>query len=263
MTGPPQFFLYRIPMSIDNLSPRLQSLQRDSALLLQKAVADYGDQGEVVYSTSLGIEAMVLMDLIFSFAPEISIFTLDTGRLPPETLELLDRVERRYKQRIDVFYPDAQQVQNYVRENGINGFYIGLAERQACCAVRKVEPFMRAINGKKAWVTGVRREQTAERAKGQPIEWDERYDMWKVSPILDWTEQDIHDYVKARALSYNPLHDQGYPSIGCAPCTRAVEPGADPRSGRWWWENPETRECGLQPRSRVIPIKPVKQTVTS
>ncbi|MGC3982624.1 MAG: phosphoadenylyl-sulfate reductase [Steroidobacteraceae bacterium] len=242
------------------LSPRLQALQRDSALLLQKAVADYGD---VVYSTSLGIEAIVLMDLIFSFAPEISVFTLDTGRLPPETLDLLDRVERRYKQRIAVFYPNAESVEKYVHDNGINGFYAGLAERQGCCYVRKVEPFMRAIQGHKAWVTGVRKEQTAERAKSQPIDWDERYSMWKVSPILDWTEQDIHDYVHAKALPYNVLHDQGYPSIGCAPCTRAVEPGADPRSGRWWWENPESRECGLQPRSKVIPIKLEKQSVES
>jgi phosphoadenosine phosphosulfate reductase len=247
-------------MSTDVLTPRLQALQRDSALLLQKAVADYGD---VVYSTSLGIEAIVLLDLIFTYAPEISVFTLDTGRLPPETLDLLDRIERRYRQRIEVFYPDTEAVQKYVRENGINGFYTGLAERQGCCYVRKVEPFVRAIKGHKAWVTGVRREQTSERAEGEPIEWDARYDMWKVSPILDWTELDIRDYVKAKALPYNPLHDQGYPSIGCAPCTRAVEPGADPRSGRWWWENPETRECGLQPRTRVIPIKPVKQSVTT
>jgi len=205
---------------------------------------------------------MVLLDLIYTFAPEIGVFTLDTGRLPPETLDLLDRVERRYKQRIEVFYPNAEAVQQYVRDNGINGFYAGLAERQACCAVRKVEPFMRAIKGHKAWVTGVRKEQTSERAKSQSVEWDDRYNMWKVSPILAWTEQDIHDYVKAKALPYNVLHDQGYPSIGCAPCTRAVAPGDDPRSGRWWWENPETRECGLQPRSKVIPIKREKQTVT-
>jgi phosphoadenosine phosphosulfate reductase len=245
-------------MTDQALSSRLQTLQHDSALWLQKAVEDYGD---VVYSTSLGIEAMVLLDLIYTFAPEISVFTLDTGRLPPETLDLLDRVERRYKQRIDVFYPNAEAIQNYVRENGINGFYAGLAERQACCAIRKVEPFMRAIKGHKAWVTGVRKEQTSARAKSQPVEWDDRYAMWKVSPILDWTEQDIHDYVKAKALPYNTLHDQGYPSIGCAPCTRAVAPGEDPRSGRWWWENPETRECGLQPRTKVIPIKREKQTV--
>ena len=246
-------------MSTSNLSDRLQTLQRESAALLQRAVAEHGD---VVYSTSLGIEAMVLMDLVFTYAPEIEVFTLDTGRLHPETLDLLDRVERRYKQRITVFYPNTASVEELVSKNGINGFYIGLEERQACCAVRKVEPFMRAIKGRKAWVTGVRREQSAERAKVEPIAWDERYDMWKISPLLDWTEADINDYVKAQALPYNPLHDQGYPSIGCAPCTRAVEPGADPRSGRWWWENPESRECGLQPRTRVIPIKPVKHSVT-
>jgi phosphoadenosine phosphosulfate reductase len=247
-------------MTITNLSPRLQTLQKDSAAALRRAVAEYGD---VVYSSSLGIEAMVLSDLIFTFAPEIEVFTLDTGRLHPETLDLLDRVERRYKQRITVFYPDATAVEKLVRENGINGFYLGLEERQSCCHVRKVEPFMRAIKGRKAWVTGVRREQSSERAQVEAVEWDGRYNLWKVSPLLDWTDKDIHDYVKARALPYNPLHDKGYPSIGCAPCTRAVEPGADPRSGRWWWENPETRECGLQPRTRVIPIKPVKYAVTS
>jgi phosphoadenosine phosphosulfate reductase len=247
-------------MTITNLSPRLQQLQRDSAAALRRAVAEYGD---VVYSSSLGIEAMVLTDLIFTFAPEIEIFTLDTGRLHPETLDLLDRVERRYKQRITVYYPDSAAVENLVRENGINGFYLGLGERKSCCHVRKVEPFMRAIKGRKAWVTGVRREQSEARAHVEAVEWDDRYSLWKVSPLLDWTDKDIHDYVKARALPYNPLHDKGFPSIGCAPCTRAVEPGADPRSGRWWWENPETRECGLQPRTRVIPIKPVKHAVTA
>lgn len=245
------------PMPNDStaiLSPRLQKLQQDAAALLRRGVAEYKD---VVYSSSLGIEAMVLTDLICSFAPEIEIFTLDTGRLHQETLDLLDRIERRYQRRISVFYPDAAQVEAYVRDNGINGFYLGVAERQGCCHVRKIEPFKRAMAGHKAWVTGVRREQSAERALGEPLAWDERYDMWKISPLLDWTEKDIEDYVKARNLPYNPLHDRGFPSIGCAPCTRAVEPGADPRSGRWWWENPESRECGLQPRTRVIPIKPV------
>jgi len=247
-------------MTLTNLSPRLQQLQRDSAAALRRAVAEYGD---VVYSNSLGIEAMVMTDLIFTFAPEIEVFTLDTGRLHPETLDLLDRVERRYKQRITVYYPDATAVEKLVRENGINGFYLGLEERKSCCEVRKLEPFRRAIQGRKAWVTGVRRQQSEGRAMVESVEWDDRYDLWKVSPLLDWTDKDIHDYVKARALPYNPLHDKGYPSIGCAPCTRAVEPGADPRSGRWWWENPETRECGLQPRTRVIPIKAVKHAATA
>lgn len=234
------------------LSARLQALVQGTTALLDKAVQDYQD---VVYSNSLGLEAMVLTDIIAANVPEIEIFTLDTGRLHEETRTLLDRLERRYQRRIQVFSPDAAAVEQYVRDNGINGFYLGLEERQSCCGIRKVEPFKRAIAGRKAWVTGVRKEQSAERAHGEAVSWDERYDLWKISPMLEWTEADVWEYIKARNLPYNPLHDKGYPSIGCAPCTRAVEEGADPRSGRWWWENPESRECGLQPRRRVIPIK--------
>jgi len=239
-------------MNVEHLSPRLQALVQESRTLLERAVAEHGD---IVYSNSLGAEAMVLTDLICTYAPEIKIFTLDTGRLPDETLALLDRLERRYQRRIEVFYPQAAAIEQYVRENGINGFYLGLDERQSCCGIRKIEPFMRAIAGHKAWVTGVRREQSAERAHGEANAWDDRYGLWKVSPMLEWKDEDVWAYIKARNLPYNPLHDKGFPSIGCAPCTRAVEPGDDPRSGRWWWENPESRECGLQPRRRVIPIK--------
>jgi len=244
-------------MTTETLSPRVQKLAQDSIALLKQAVEKYSAQtGDIVYSNSLGMEAMVLTDLIWTNVPEIAVFTIDTGRLHDETLNLLDRLERRYQRRVEVFFPDAAAVEAYVRNNGINGFYLGLEERQSCCQIRKSEPFRRAITGKKAWVTGVRREQSAERALGEALSWDDRYDLWKISPLLDWTDEDINEYVKAKKLIYNPLHDKSFPSIGCAPCTRAVEPGADPRSGRWWWENPETRECGLQPRRRVIPIVP-------
>jgi phosphoadenosine phosphosulfate reductase len=236
----------------NDLSPRLQALVAGTREVLERAVLEYKD---VVYSNSLGAEAMVLTDLIATYTPEIEIFTLDTGRLHDETLGLLDRIERRYQRRIQVFSPDSAQIEQYVRENGINGFYLGLEERQSCCHIRKIEPFKRAIAGHKAWVTGVRREQSAERATNESTAWDDRYGLWKISPMLDWKEEDVWAYIKARSLPYNPLHDKGFPSIGCAPCTRAVEPGDDPRSGRWWWENPESRECGLQPRRRVIPIK--------
>jgi len=239
-------------MNVEQLSPRLQVLVQDSRATLERAVKEYGD---IVYSNSLGAEAMVLTDLICNFTPEIKIFTLDTGRLHDETLALLDRLERRYQRRIEVFYPQASALEQYVRDNGINGFYLGLDERQTCCGIRKVEPFKRAIAGHKAWVTGVRREQSTERSHGEAIDWDDRYGLWKVSPMLEWKDEDVWAYIKARNLPYNPLHDKGFPSIGCAPCTRAVEPGADPRSGRWWWENPDSRECGLQPRRRVIPLK--------
>jgi phosphoadenosine phosphosulfate reductase len=239
-------------MSLEQLSPRLQTLVQDTQALLELTLREHKD---VVYSNSLGAEAMVLTDLICAYAPQIEMFTLDTGRLHDETLALLDRIERRYQRRIQVFYPDAQQIERFVGDNGINGFYLGVEERQSCCHIRKIEPFRRAVAGRKAWITGVRREQSAERALGESIAWDERYGLWKVSPLLDWTEEDVWAYIRARNLPYNALHDKGYPSIGCAPCTRAVEPGADPRSGRWWWENPDSRECGLQPRRRVIPLK--------
>lgn len=236
----------------EQLSPRLQALLEQTRTQLQHAVHEYKD---IVYSNSLGAEAMVLTDIIATYVPEIEMFTLDTGRLHDETLALLDRLERRYQRRIAVFYPDAKAIEQYVRDNGINGFYLGLEERQSCCGIRKIEPFKRAVAGHKAWVTGVRREQSTERANGEAVAWDDRYGLWKVSPMLDWKEEDVWAYIKARNLPYNPLHDKGFPSIGCAPCTRAVEPGADPRSGRWWWENPDSRECGLQPRRRVIPLK--------
>lgn len=239
-------------MTVEPLSSRLQSLVQDTRALLEQSVREHQD---VVYSNSLGAEAMVLTDLIWTHAPEIEVFTLDTGRLPEETLALLERIERRYQRRIQVFYPDGAHIEQYVREQGVNGFYVGVEERQACCRIRKIEPFKRAIAGRKAWVTGVRREQSTERALGEAVAWDERYGLWKISPLLEWTHEDVWAYIRARNLPYNVLHDLGYPSIGCTPCTRAVESGADPRSGRWWWENPESRECGLQPRKRVIPLK--------
>jgi phosphoadenosine phosphosulfate reductase len=221
--------------------------------VLQASVAEYHD---VVYSNSLGAEAMVLTDIICRDAPQIEIFTLDTGRLHDETLALLDRLERRYSRRIAVFYPSAAAIEEYVGDHGINGFYLGLDERQSCCQIRKIEPFKRAIAGRAAWVTGVRRQQSVERAAGEAVLWDERYGLWKISPLLEWAEHDVWAYIKACNLPYNPLHDKGFPSIGCAPCTRPVEPGGEPRSGRWWWESPASRECGLQPRRRVIPLIP-------
>jgi len=227
------------------VKPHSAAIAADSIRLLQEAVQRFG---RVVYATSLGPEGAVLTDLIFASVPQIDIFTVDTGRLPESTLELLERIERRYGRRIRVVFPDAQRVQNYVADHGINGFYNGLAQRQACCHIRKVEPFQRAISGYNAWVSGVRREQSAARGAVQPLEWDGRYRLQKVNPLLEWTERDVWDYIRREKLPYNPLHDAGYPSIGCAPCTRAVQPGQDSRAGRWWWEDPESRECGLQPR---------------
>lgn len=214
---------------------------------LRDAVRDYR---RVVYASSLGAESIVLTDLIWTQVPEIQIATIDTGRLHEETLALLDRLERRYGQRMLVYTPQAAAVEAFVAAQGINGFRNGLEQRQGCCAIRKLEPFQRAIAGYGAWVTGVRREQSAARSAYLVSERDERYGLQKISPLLDWSAEDVWTYIRAGALPYNPLHDRGYPSIGCAPCTRAIEPGQDERAGRWWWENPDSRECGLQPRVR-------------
>lgn len=218
--------------------------------LLRGAVRDYG---RLTYSNSLGAEAMVLTDIICTDFPEIDIFSIDTGRLHEETHSLLDRLRLRYGPRIRLVHPDAQALEALVSARGTNGFYESLDARLACCRVRKVEPFRRAIVGFKAWVTGVRRQQSAARARGLPVEWDAENSIHKVSPLLDWTDEHVWQYIRARRLPYNALHDKRYPSIGCAPCTRAVQPGEDARAGRWWWEQPETRECGLQPRSRPLP----------
>src|ERR1700723_838774 len=211
--------------------PALTAKVAASLALLRQAVHDYG---RVVYASSLGAEAMVLTDLIWTHVPAIDIVSIDTGRLPEETLTLLERLERRYHRRIKVYYPHAQAVQDYVREHGVNGFYNSLGERLSCCHIRKVEPFRRAVAGYAAWVTGVRREQSPQRAQEHPIARDEQTGLQKISPLLDWSGQDVWAYIGAQRLDFNPLHDRGYSSIGCAPCTRAVESGAEPRAGRWW-----------------------------
>lgn len=229
------------------IGPALAQQVQESVALLRSAVERFG---RVLYASSLGAEAIVLTDLICTEVPQIDIVTIDTGRLPEETLELLERLERRYQRRIHVYYPDALAVERYVRQQGINGFYNGVQERLGCCQIRKLEPFRRAIAGYRAWVTGVRREQSAERATGQAITHDAQHGLEKVSPLLDWSEAGVWTYILAKKLPYNGLHDRGYPSIGCAPCTRAIEPGQDQRAGRWWWEHSDSRECGLHPRRR-------------
>ncbi len=236
-----------VPVSPVSLSPieRIEATVR----ILEEAVRNYSP---VSYSCSLGLEGVVLTDLIWTRFPEIDVFTLDTGRLHEETRLLLERLELRYKRSMRVVYPEAADLENYVAARGMNGFYKGLEERKSCCFVRKVAPFRRAIDGKRAWVTGVRRSHSETRATGDEIAWDAEYNLYKVSPLLDWTDADIWNYVRAHRVPYNTLHDRGFTSIGCAPCTRAVQPGEHPRAGRWWWEQVETRECGLQGRVRAV-----------
>ena len=204
--------------------------------------------GRLVYSNSLGAEAMVLTDIIGSHLPGIEMFSIDTGRLPEETYELLETLQRRYRRVIRVVYPEAAALERLVARQGVNGFYMSLEARLECCRVRKVEPFKRAIAGFAGWITGVRREQSAARAQAAPVEWDAAHGLYRISPLLEWSEEHVWQYIRARKLPYNPLHDRQFPSIGCAPCTRAVQPGEGRRAGRWWWEQAESRECGLQPK---------------
>jgi phosphoadenosine phosphosulfate reductase len=230
--------------------PELEHKAATVRALLGRAVAQHG---RLVYANSLGAEAMVLTDIIWTHLPQIDIFSIDTGRLHEETYELLERLQRRYGRAVRVVYPDAAALERLVARQGVNGFYNSIEARLECCRIRKVEPFRRAIAGFPAWITGVRREQSAGRADGQLIEWDAEHGLYKVSPLLDWSEAEVWRYIRVKRLPYNPLHDREFPSIGCAPCTRAIQPGESRRAGRWWWERTESRECGLHRSARSAP----------
>jgi phosphoadenosine phosphosulfate reductase len=212
----------------------------------------------VALASSFGAEDMVLTDLIARHALPISIFMLDTGRLPDETYALIDRVREHYALPIEVFYPDARTLEAYVRVNGVNSFYRSVELRQRCCAIRKTEPLARALAGRGAWITGLRRAQSVTRRDLSIEEFDAVHGLPKYNPLAAWTDEDVWSYLHANAVPTNALHARGYPSIGCAPCTRAIEPGEDVRAGRWWWEQPEYKECGLhrRPLDVVVRIEP-------
>jgi phosphoadenosine phosphosulfate reductase len=213
---------------------------------LQSISAQYTS---VVLANSLGAEDMVLTDLIASLALPIGVFSLDTGRLPAETYALLDTLRSHYPQlALQIYSPQPEALQAWVGQHGINAFYRGVDLRQQCCALRKVEPLARALAGKQAWLTGMRRQQSVTRTDLVEQEWDGAHDLMKFNPLLDWSEQDVWHYLKTYQVPYNALHDQHFPSIGCAPCTRAIAVGEDLRAGRWWWEDPENKECGLHVR---------------
>lgn len=202
-------------------------------------------EGPAIFTSSLGAEDMVLTDVIFRDHSGIEVATLDTGRLHPETYDLLARVESHYRRRIRVFTPGSAGVETYVRVNGINGFYDSVSQRINCCAVRKLEPLKRALDGKRIWITGLRHGQSTGRQALVVDGYDTSHNIRKLNPMLAWSTDEVWEYLRQHNVPYNPLHDQGYPSIGCAPCTRAVQPGEDIRAGRWWWEAQGHKECGL------------------
>ena len=218
---------------------------------MQDAVARHAP---AAFASSFGAEDMVLLDMIARLSLEVEVFTLDTGRLHEETLDLIERSRDRYRVPIRVMAPGAKSLEAFVKENGVNAFYRSIELRKQCCEIRKMQPLRRALAGKALWITGLRREQSVTRTEIEFLDFDAANDLMKLNPLADWSESEVGEYLKHFDVPVNPLHARGFPSIGCAPCTRAVEPGEDPRAGRWWWEQPETRECGLHvaPNGRVV-----------
>lgn len=207
---------------------------------------EYGDR--IALASSLGIEDQMLTDMILKIKKDARIFTIDTGRLFPETYSLIDKTNRKYSFKMEVYFPENKPVEEYVQTNGINAFYESIEKRKTCCNVRKIQPLLRALSTLDVWICGLRQEQSVTRLGIQIIEWDEANGLIKINPLAGFTEQNVWDYIKENDVPYNPLHRKGFPSIGCQPCTRAVQEGEDIRSGRWWWENPEHKECGLHKR---------------
>ncbi|WP_426088521.1 phosphoadenylyl-sulfate reductase [Janthinobacterium sp. PSPC1-1] len=233
----------------------LTSLIDATEQTLTRIAADFSP---AVFASSLAAEDMVLTDMILKAKLPIGIFSLETGRLHQETLAVLDKVKARYDHDITLYRPQPEAVAAYVEQNGLNAFYNSVEMRRECCRIRKVEPLGRALAGNMAWITGQRRAQSTTRAELHVQEDDAAHAMTKFNPLADWSEQDVWDYLRANDVPYNALHDQGYPSIGCEPCTRAVQPGEDVRAGRWWWENPDSKECGLHMvDGKLIRIKSV------
>jgi phosphoadenosine phosphosulfate reductase len=226
---------------IAKLNPRFKN--QEPKTLLKHFLKEY--EGKIAFSSSFGAEDQVLTDMILKIQSEAEIFTLDTGRLPQQTYDVMNRTNLKYKTKIKVYFPQSRDVERLYQKQGINGFYDSAENRKECCFVRKIAPLKRALEGVDIWITGIRAQQSPTRQKAELLEWDEANMVVKLNPIVSWSQSDVWDYIKENDVPYNVLHDKGYPSIGCAPCTRAVEEGADIRSGRWWWENPEHKECGL------------------
>ena len=228
------------PHDLTALASSLDALDLDARLRL---VAEQFP-GRAAFSTSLGQEDQVITDAIWRQDLPIRIFTLDTGRLFEETLDLIDATRARYGKDIEVFFPDAGEVEALVSTRGLFSFRESVEDRKHCCEIRKVHPLRRALQGVDVWITGLRREQSANRNTMRVVEWDEGYQLVKCNPLIDWSSDEMLAYLQAHRVPDNPLHRRGFVSIGCAPCTRAIEPGEDPRAGRWWWETSK-KECGL------------------
>jgi phosphoadenosine phosphosulfate reductase len=226
---------------VDSLNEELKNVSPQE--VLQIVYDRFKDK--IAFASSLGYEDQVITQMISTTCPDMMIFTLDTGRLFPETYDLIEKTIARYKINIKAYFPDYQSVEAMTNSKGINLFYDSIENRKLCCSVRKTLPLQRALNGLEAWITGLRRSQSITRTNLQIVEWDEANHIIKINPLINWSEKDVILHINKNNIPYNILHDKGFPSIGCQPCTRAVEVGEDVRAGRWWWELPEQKECGL------------------
>ena len=220
--------------------------EADAGTVLEAVEARFGSDAAI--ASSFGVEDIVLLHLAARHAPSLTVFTLDTGRLPEETYEVMDLMRRRFQLRIETYAPERADVEALESQHGYYSFRESVEARKACCAVRKVAPLRRALHGKRAWVTGLRREQTETRTDIDVAGWDSGFGLWKFNPLAGWSTAETWAHIRDNGLPYNRLHDLGYPSIGCAPCTRAIKPYEPLRAGRWWWEDAEHKECGLHRR---------------
>jgi len=228
-------------MNINELNEKFQN--QTAQEIIEYFIKEYGQ--DAALSSSLGAEDQVLTDMIFKTDTNANIFTLDTGRLHPETYDVMDATNLKYGVKLNVFFPLNDKVEELYQKQGINGHFESIENRKNCCNIRKMEPLKRALKPLKVWFTGLRATQSVTRTNMPIVEFDENFDVIKVNPLINYSEDDVWDYIKTNNVPYNKLHDQGFPSIGCAPCTRAIKDGEDVRAGRWWWENPEHKECGL------------------
>jgi phosphoadenosine phosphosulfate reductase len=242
---------YRNPLPLRRDATRKEAEALDQRLARVKALPDRIREmrrridGRITFSTNLGLEDQAILHAIAESGAPIDVFTLDTGRLYPEVLETVELSELRYRLRIRLVAPDAKDVEELVARDGVFGFRHSVENRKTCCEIRKVRPLNRELDGAQGWISGLRREHSEERASIPLAEWDEARALIKVNPVADWSTADLTAYIAANNIPVNPLHARGFVSIGCAPCTRAVQPGEHPRAGRWWWENEEKKECGL------------------
>lgn len=228
-------------MEIKKLNEKFANKKADE--ILEYFLKEYGR--ETAISSSLGAEDQVLTDIALKIDKKANIFTLDTGRLHPQTYDVMDATNLKYGIKIKIFFPKNEEVEKLYQTQGVNGHFESIENRKRCCNIRKMEPLKRALKPLKVWITGLRAAQSVTRVDMPIIEWDENFEVIKINPLINWSEDDVWNYIKTNNVPYNKLHDEGYPSIGCAPCTRAIKKGEDIRAGRWWWENPEHKECGL------------------